>query len=221
MTRNVIITALLLCSLVSSAQAALLVDTGEPDNVWPSLFVGGYGQAGQISQALAGRFTLNGTHDIYSMQGYLAVNVQGLVQVSILADVDGRPGDTLMSGTFMSASDQYPYFYGWQGTTGVAGRLDAGNYWIAFGAALDSPFQGGMGRTGLAAPVMQAEATMANMGSGLGWSSWFVVPLDSGPDTGLGVYARIYGNPVPVPAAAWMLAGAIVTLAGAARRRLH
>lgn len=220
MTRKILFTALLvLCSSAFNTQAALLFDSGEPGNEWPSLFIGGYGQEGHISQALAGRFTLNGTYDIRAMQGFLAVNAQGLVQISILSDINGRPGDTLLSGIFMSASDTFPYFYGWQGTSGLAGRLDAGNYWIAFGAPLDSTFEGGMGRADLTAPVMQAEASMTNMGSGLGWSDWFVVPLDSGPGTGFGIYARIYGDPVPVPAALWLLLGGVATLVGLGSRQ--
>ena len=221
MNRNkLLIIFLLLCSFGCSAQTLLLIDSGEPGNEWPSLFVGGYGQPGHISQVLAGRFVLDGQYDIQSMQGYLAVNLQGLVQISILVDVNGRPGRTLLSKTFMSETDQYPYFYGWQGTSGFAGRLNGGAYWIAFSAAPDSPFQGGMGRADLNAPVMQSEASMVNMGGELGWSNWTVIPLDLGAATGLGIYARIYGDPVPLPAALWLLAAGSVSLLGTRRRRV-
>ena len=212
------ITSVLALGFACTAQAALLVDSGEPTNEWPSLFVGGYGQAGFISQMLAGRFTLNGAHDIYAMQGFLAVNRQGLIEISILSDDAGRPGAPLFSQSFLSATDQFPYYYGWQGSTGFAGHLSAGSYWIAFGAPQGSTFEGGMGSSDLSAPVMQAEATRANMGGDLGWSNWFVTPLDAGPNVGLGVYARIYGNPVPIPAPAWLLGGGLAALVAMRRQ---
>ncbi|MBU1194160.1 MAG: VPLPA-CTERM sorting domain-containing protein [Proteobacteria bacterium] len=198
------------------ASAVLVVDTGAPDNIWPSSFVGGYGQAGNTSQWLAGQFTLDKGYDIYEMQGYLAVNVQGEVLITIYEDSNGRPGDFVFSKTFMS-EDGNSSFYGWQGTSGYAGHLDAGTYWIAFGAPDNSIFEGGMGTSNLISPIMDAEAYRANMGGELGWSDWQVAPLDY-PDFGFGVYARIEGSPVPVPGAIWLLGSGIIGLAGLRRK---
>lgn len=203
--------------IAANANAALIVDTGPPTNGWGALYVGGWGQESEISQWLAGRFTLEQGYDIYEMQGYLSVNVTGEVLVAIYSDNQGRPDTTLFSKTFMSESDQYPYYYGWQGTSGYAGHLDAGTYWIAFGAPDGSLFQGGMGMNGLFSPVMAAEALKVNMGTGLGWSDWFVVP-EGAEDSGLGVYARIYGNPVPLPGAFWLLGTGLAGLSAVRRK---
>ncbi|MBU0965664.1 MAG: VPLPA-CTERM sorting domain-containing protein [Proteobacteria bacterium] len=193
------------------ASAALVVDTGAPTNSWPAVLITGWGQDDFIiSQWLAGQFTLKQGYDIDEMQGYLGVNVAGEVRITIYSDSQGQPDTSIFSKTFMSESDQ---FYGWQGTSGYAGRLDAGTYWIAFEVPVDSPFQGGMGTTGLSSPVMAAEAVNVNM-AGVGWSGWWVVPQDSG----LGVYARIYGNPVPVPGAVWLLGTGLAGLAAVRKK---
>jgi hypothetical protein len=205
---------LLFCALslalgiTANANAALIVDTGPPSNNWGAYYVGG----GQTSQWLAGQFTLAQGYDIYAMQGYLGVNVAGEVQVTIYSDNQGRPDTALFGKTFMSESDQPPYFYGWQGTSGYAGHLDAGTYWIAFGEAPGSSFQGSMGTSPLTSPVMAAEAY--NYYNGQSWSGWWVAPQGSG----LGVYARIYGNPVPLPGAFWLLGPGLVGLAAIRRR---
>jgi hypothetical protein len=147
------------------------------------------------------------------MQGYLGVNVTGEVLITIHSDNQGQPGAELFSKTFTSETDQFPYFYGWQGTTGYSGHLDAGTYWIALGAPDGSVFEGGMGTNNLTAPVMAGEATRANMGTGSGWSNWSVVPQDAG----LGVCARIYAA-VPEPAS-WALWIAGLDLMGTVARR--
>ena len=217
MLRNTLSTTLLVAclGLPTSARAdSLNVDAGPPSNTWPAYFVGGWGQDGFISQSLAGRFTLDQGCDIQAMQGYLSVNVTGEVLITIYSDNQGRPDAPLFSKTFMSETDQYPYFYGWQGSTGYSGHLDAGTYWIAFGAPDGSVFQVGMGTSPLTAPVMAAEATRANMGTGLGWSNWWVAPQD----TGLGVYARIYAA-VPEPGSWALWIAGLGLMATAVRRK--
>jgi hypothetical protein len=194
--------------------AVPVVDTGAPGNTWGTIFVGGGGQDGEISQWLSGRFTLNQAYDIYEMQGYLNVNVQGDIRIAIYSDSIGGPADTpLFSNTFLSRDSG---FYGWQGTIGYAGHLDPGTYWISFEAPDNSLFQGGMGMESLSSPVMDAEAYKANMGTGLGWSGWDVAAQNSG--YGLGVYARIYGTPVPLPGAFWLLGTGIAGLAAVRKK---
>jgi hypothetical protein len=196
------------------ANAALIIDTGAPTNGWGTSYVGGWGEDGKISQWLAGKFTLDKEYDIYAMQGYMSVNVQGDVRIAIYSDNAGKPGTSLFNKTFMSETDQYPYFYGWQGTSGYAGHLNAGIYWIAFEVPDGSPFQGGMGSSGLTSPVMTAEEYKAKMATSLVWSDWGVIPQNSG----LGIYARIYGNPVPIPGAFWLFAPGLAGLAVLRRR---
>lgn len=199
--------ASLALSIAVNTNAALIVDTGAPTNTWGAWSVVGWGESGKTSQWLAGQFTLKQTYDIYAMQGYLSVNVQDDVRITIYNDNQGTPGASLFSKTFMSQTDQYPNFYGWQGTSGYAGRLDAGTYWIAFEVPTGSSFEGGMGNSAYS-PVMAVEATKTNMGGDLGWSNWVVYP-----DYGPGVYARIEGSPVPLPGAFWLLGPGLVGLA--------
>jgi hypothetical protein len=187
--------------MAANANAALVVDTGPPANKWGTCYVGG----GQTSQWLAGQFTITQGHDIYAMQGYLSVNVADYVLATIYSDNQGLPGTALFSKTFMSQSAN---FYGWQGTSGYAGHLDEGTYWIAFSEAPGSLFQGGMGASDLTSPVMAAEALNYNQ------TGWWLVPQDSG----LGVYARIYDTPVPLPGAFWLLGSGLAGLAAARRR---
>ena len=191
--------------IAANANAALIVDTGPPANQNGAYLVGV--NSGGTSQWLAGQFTLAQGHDIYAMQGYLETNAAAdQALVTIYSDNAGSPGTALISKTFMS---QPLGIYGWQGTSGYAGHLDPGTYWIAFGEAQGSLFYGGMGTNNLGSPVMDAEAWAVDYA---GWNL-------TGSSFGLGVYARIYDTAaVPLPGAFWLLSPGLVGLAAIRRR---
>jgi len=131
-----ILSVLALClAMAGGAWATLILDTG-PNPNQPSYLI-------DYTLWYAGQFTTNQTWNILAMQGYIYTGTAGELEAAIFTD-NGTfvPDMLLFSKDFMS---QPAGFTGWQGTTGFAGVLPAGTYWIAFTAPQGSTFLGGIG----------------------------------------------------------------------------
>jgi hypothetical protein len=123
--------------LAGTAQGDPILDTGEaPNRVYAWAL-------NASSQWVAGQFTITQAWDVGAMQGDIwTAHTDGMVVVTIYTNGnDNLPGTPLFTKSFQSQPVGYK---GWQGTTGYAGHLDPGTYWIAFEAP-GSTFQGGIG----------------------------------------------------------------------------
>jgi hypothetical protein len=117
------LTALALTLCISfSAQAKLIVDTGQPPTppnpAGISLFAG---------QGFAGQFTISEEYVATSVKGWIGGNA-GSLAIAILTDNNGTPGDPKFSQNFNTSTADAA----WQGPTGLNWVLPAGTYWAAF-----------------------------------------------------------------------------------------
>jgi hypothetical protein len=153
---------------------------------------------------LAGEFTTTQTWDFGAMQGDIwTVWGAGQIDISIRAADNGTlPGSVLFTKSFQS---QPVGFSGWQGTTGYAGTLPAGTYWISFEVTGGSTFGGNMG--GLSPPTNGAMSPEALCFTGA-WQSYT-----------LNIPARIEGTAVvPIPGAFLLLGSGLLGLIGLSRK---
>jgi hypothetical protein len=192
-------------SMASVAGADLIVDTGPNANYFYPLGMFAPGQW------YAGEFTTTQAWNIGAMQGDIRTIYAGEVAITIYNNNGGLPGTALFTQTFQSEPDS---FEGWQGTTGSAGTLPAGIYWIAFEVPAGSDFYGGFGGQDLRAdppiplPTNPMSLEAYSLDSGATWTN-----------AQLNLTARIEGSPVPVPGAFWLLGSGLVGLAGLRRFR--
>jgi hypothetical protein len=111
-------------SLASRAEGALIVDTGTPNNTT--------GWSFYPSQYFAGEFSIAGTYQIQSVEGYLSNAFSpsaGTVTVAIWTDGGNTPGTTLFSSTFALAASAP---LAWYGVSGLNQPLAPGTYWVSF-----------------------------------------------------------------------------------------
>jgi len=158
------------------------------------------------SNGYAGKFTTTQTWKIEDMQGYFDTTITGgtnhhggVVNINIYTYDPNLPATTLgtfLFGIFFTAADATK---GWQGTTGYAGTLPAGSYWISFEIPSGSTFYGKIGSTAAQPDPMLDEAYH--------WGKW---NRDLTPD----LSARIAGLPVPLPGAVWLLGSGLLGLVG-------
>jgi hypothetical protein len=182
-----------------TAPGAMILDTGTNDNNGLYLLYD--------EQWVAGKFTTNQAWNVGAMEGYIRTINAGNVDVVIYAynGTGTTPeGSPLISKTFTS---QPAGFKGWQGTTGFAGALAAGDYWIAFQVSDDSTFQGAIGDWVSVPNPLSSEAYTSN-------GVWLLASeynLDGRP---LYLGVRIEESLVPVPGALWLLGSGLVGLVG-------
>lgn len=122
------LTALALTVWLSfSAQATLIVDTGQPPPTYYS------GVSLYSGQSFAGQFTISQEYEVTSVQGWMGAayyNGGGSLTAAILTDTGGVPGTTLFSQDFTVPG--YLSGAAWNGPTGLNWDLPAGTYWVAF-----------------------------------------------------------------------------------------
>lgn len=171
------------------AQAALIVDTGQP-----SSSSGGHELI--YPKGYAGEFSVSQTSTITDVQGWIAASQGGNLAVTIWTDGGDIPGSYLYSTT-----NYFPAgAANWVGPTGLSWQLTPGTYWVefrAFGMAL-----GLVGSMPYPAP------------SPLGNEAYSPAPASYTPDDGIDMGVRIYSNIVPLPGTAWLLGAGLVGLIG-------
>jgi hypothetical protein len=187
-----------------TAPGAMILDTGTNSPSYPSYAL-------RDDTWFAGKFTTSQTWNVGAMEGYIRTFTADMVAVSIYTySGDGTvpAGTPLFTKTFQS---QPTGSVGWQGTTGFAGTLAAGSYWIAFEVRDGSTFYGSMGA--YAAPPNGAMSPEAYTSNG----EWLFAPnnLDENiPVPPLYLSVRIAESQVPVPGALWLLGSGLVGLVG-------
>lgn len=185
---------LVLClSMAAVSWATLILDTGQnPDSI-----TGPFSLASD--QWLTGQFTTTQAWNIGAMEGYIYTQSAGEVDVTIYSNTGNLPGTPLITRSFQSSDD---FTTEWQGTTGFAGNLAAGSYWIAFTVPTSSTFYGGLGVADNPPPNPMSLEAYTN-DQGVTWTNW---PLNLG--------VRIEAAPVPVPPTVWLLGSGLLGLAG-------
>jgi len=181
-------------AMAGGAGATFILDTG-PNPSTSYFYALGSGQW------LAGEFTTTQAWQVGAMQGYILGINAGEVDVGIYTNQSGLPGTPLFTKPFQG--NYTGLNYAWQGSTGYAGNLAAGTYWIAFTVPTSSAFSGGMGYTPPPSPMSPEAYHLTSTGM------WKNYELDLG--------ARI--EAVPVPGAIWLLGSGLLGLAGWRRFR--
>jgi hypothetical protein len=112
--------ALAIAFASAPANAAIIVDTGEP-------LIGEYIYDLNVTQSLAARFTVTTTTRLTDLTGYMfAYSTPGTFTVAVRAD-GKNPGAELFSGT-ATANLSFAFY----GVHGVSWLVDPGSYWLAF-----------------------------------------------------------------------------------------
>ena len=118
-----ILAALLLAgSMMSQANAALIVDTGAPLNT-------GAGWALYSWQYFGGKFSIDSSQTVNAIDGYFSAYAGGNISFAIHANGGNAPGAVLYS-----ASSAIPTgtTLNWYGVSGLNWELTAGDYWVSF-----------------------------------------------------------------------------------------
>jgi len=104
----------------ANANAALVVDTGAPDNT------GGFTVSD--AQYLAGQVTFNQALTLNSIETYLnadlSTDVGAKFTIALYSDNNNHVGDAISSVTAIFSGN------GWNGASALNWNLDAGTYWI-------------------------------------------------------------------------------------------
>jgi hypothetical protein len=188
----------------SAANAAVLVDTGMPNNLVAGDILG-------TTQRLAARFTLAHATTLTDVEGYFAGPAGWHSTIAILADGVGQYNSSVPVGdalydTAISSTDGG---LGWVGGT-VSWALSAGTYWIVFGTGDTDNAPDGM---------VEASA------SPLPGAYW--IPTETAgfiADNTLAFGVRISGDEavsggVPEPASWALMAGGMGLIGSSLRRR--
>ncbi len=173
---------------IQNAHAALLIDTGP-------------GSGGSMlldsTQFLAAEFTLNQAYQITSVQGWIHVFTAGAVNYKIYSDGGVVPGTTQIYSTqytIPASSDN------WYGPSGLTWELSAGTYWLSI------------------EPVSGLFSSKNTPPSPLSNYAYFNSTLGSTWTEGNSFGVRIYAEPVPIPAAVWLLGSGLMGLVLIGRR---
>jgi hypothetical protein len=174
---------------IQNAHAALLIDTGQ-------------GSGGQNlldpTQYLAAEFTLNQAYQITAVQGWIHIYTTGAVNYKIYSDGGNVPGTTQIYSTqytIPALSDN------WYGPSGLTWELSAGTYWLSF-----EPI------SGLFSSKNSPTYPLSNY-------AYFNSTLGPSWTEGSSFGVRIYAEPVPIPAAVWLLGSGLIGLIGIRRFR--
>lgn len=186
--------------VTTSAHAALILDSGTPDNSKSPLSLDG-------SDFVAAEFRLGDGATLTTVQAYLnggSGSTAGSDSFSIVlyaADAaGGLPGTQIASVQAIWNAD------GWNGASGLNwSGLAAGDYWVAFEVG------GNDSTTGLEIPVIASLGTVP--AHAYAFSAGAGYQYLSGNDIGVQVSA------VPLPPAWWLLSGALAGIAAMRRRR--
>lgn len=177
----------------AGAGAITLVDTGAGPGAGQPLFpVCSEVDCSSLDtgQWLAGQVTFDTATLITDIRGWLiwdpviGTPVPGeFVSVNIHSNIDGLPGEILMSTDFFMTQ----MMFGWYGPSNLDWSLDAGTYWFSFGRSQPTPNFGMASAFGVANPLS------GNAFSREGPDDWALLQ----PDQTLAL--QIEGSQVPVP----------------------
>ena len=192
---------LLVLGMVTMAQGAIIVDTGEvPAGGEVAL------SYNNPTQWLAGQFSITQSYTITDVQGYIRQTSwsPGTLTLSIYGDGGIIPDTStvLFRGQF---TVPHPGFYGyahdWFGISEMNLDLSAGNYWVAFEVRAGDTFDHGAMRYGAPEPLDAYAVYNPNYSS-----DYFSHGFDVG--------VKIQGNSVPLPAAVWLLGSGLIGFVG-------
>jgi hypothetical protein len=121
MAKKLIIALVISFLVTGSAQANLLVDTGQPSNTTggPELV---------YPQTLVAQFTLNQKATINAIMGWINIRTAGLIMVLIYQDNADVPGAMV----FSQGVDVTSTGAAWIGASSLNLTLTAGKYWVGF-----------------------------------------------------------------------------------------
>ena len=148
-------------------------------------------------QWLAGEFTLDKGYTITDVEGWLKPNVAGTATVVLYSEGGEIPNAELYSGQFNTGT-----LDDWYGVNGKSWFLSAGTYWTAF-EVRDSETFGGAFPGSAINPLSNYARSNGSTWSGL-------------DDLDLAI--RIYGDPVPIPSAIWLLGSGVIGVVGLRRK---
>lgn len=205
-TQALIATGLVLAML--PAQAALIVDTGEPSAPGFGSALSGDNGGLQYHQYLAGQFSITQAYTLQEVSTHLQFNSSfttgGSFSFKLYADATGLPGTMLFESANLSVPSGAAG--AWHGASGLSWTIGPGSYWLAI-EANKSPISIIASSPG---KPLQASAFDA------GWDApgtWETLPSAA-------YSLRIDAvTAVPEPASALLLLGGIAALGLRTRRR--
>jgi hypothetical protein len=174
MAKKLIIALAISLFAIGSAQANLLVDTGQPSNT-----TGGPELA--YPKTLVAQFTLNQKATINAIMGWINIRTAGNIMVQIYQDNADVPGKMIYSQVVDVASTGAA----WIGASSLNWSLQAGKYWVGFMNPMIMA-QGSMPKP--------APSPLAKEGSMYWWGAGFV------SDDAMNIGVRISGYPMSVVA---------------------
>lgn len=219
----------LLATISINVQAQVLVDTGPSDG---NFALSIYDKANGDYQKLAGNFLLQDSYkvtDIFaSIIYYGSGNKNAVINLSVHADQNNRPGESLFSSqlTIPATPLTSPYSpdqvfvartIEWIGFSNMSLSLNSGSYWVVFSGVQGEPTDIGWGVLGA---TNRLPIYMYMTGLIVGSPPFEIMPHTWGDLGGIGAGLKIIGTPlaVPEPENSGMLLAGVALLGIAARR---
>ena len=133
-----LILALSLSLISLTANAAVIIDTGTPNNAYwtiNNLSTFAYSQYGAIGAGISFTESYNITDisSYFNSAGYPSPGYAGTVGVSLYTDNSGIPGSQLYSQSFSFPSPSNTDT--WAGLSGINWQVTTGNYWLTYEAS--------------------------------------------------------------------------------------
>ncbi|WP_229008447.1 hypothetical protein [Methylophilus sp. Leaf408] len=191
-----------------NAQAKVIVDTGPSDG---NLALNIYDKANGDYQKLAGNFFLEDSYkvtDIFaSIIYYGSSNPNALINVSVHADQNNKPGESLFSSQLTIPATPLTSSYSpdkvfvahtieWVGFSNISLSLNSGSYWIVFSGVQGEPTDIGWGLFGA---TNRLPTYMYMTDSIVGSPPFEILPHTWGDMGGIGAGLKIIGTPLAVP----------------------
>lgn len=198
----------LLATISINVQAQVLVDTGPSDG---NLALSIYDKSNLDYQKLAGNFLLQDSYkvtDIFaSIIYYGSGNKNAVINLSVHADQNNRPGESLFSSqlTIPATPLTSPYSpdqvfvahtIEWMGFSNMSLSLNSGSYWVVFSGVQGEPTDIGWGLFGA---TNRLPKYMYLTGSIVGSPPFEIMPHTWGDLGGVGAGLKIIGTPLAVP----------------------